>query len=147
MWTTDTFKFRWSRWYMCYLLSSSNRKNNLSNCCHTFPCLKWLYHHILSINSYRFRESGCFISITVQFMMCAKHWVNFDLKVAYMYIYIYITELSLLSTSTSLIARFMGPTWGPSGADRTQVGPMLAPWTFVIWVITPQTARFMLLAI
>ena len=29
---------------------------------------------------------------------------------------------------TTLIARFMGPTWGPSGADRTQVGPMLAPW-------------------
>ena len=27
---------------------------------------------------------------------------------------------------TSLIARFMGPTWGPTGADRTQVGPMLA---------------------
>ena len=27
-----------------------------------------------------------------------------------------------------LITRFMGPTWGPSGADRTQVGPMLAPW-------------------
>ena len=27
-----------------------------------------------------------------------------------------------------LIARFMGPTWGPSGADRTQLGPMLAPW-------------------
>ena len=21
-----------------------------------------------------------------------------------------------------------GPKWGPSGADRTQVGPMLAPW-------------------
>ena len=28
----------------------------------------------------------------------------------------------------TLIARFMGPTWGPSGSDRTQVGPMLAPW-------------------
>ena len=28
--------------------------------------------------------------------------------------------------TASLIARFMGPTWGPSGADRTQVGPMLA---------------------
>ena len=27
----------------------------------------------------------------------------------------------------------MGPTWGPSGADRTQLGPMLAPWTFFIW--------------
>ena len=31
----------------------------------------------------------------------------------------------------SLIARFMGPTWGPSGADRTQVGPMMAPWTLL----------------
>ena len=30
-----------------------------------------------------------------------------------------------------LIARLMGPTWGPSGADRTQVGPMLAPWTLL----------------
>ena len=30
-----------------------------------------------------------------------------------------------------LIARFMGPTWGPSGADRTQVVPMLAPWTLL----------------
>ena len=29
----------------------------------------------------------------------------------------------------TLIARFMGPTWGASGADRTQAGPMLAPWT------------------
>ena len=26
----------------------------------------------------------------------------------------------------TLIARFMGPTWGPSGTDKTQVGPMLA---------------------
>ena len=24
-----------------------------------------------------------------------------------------------------------GPTWGPSGADRTQVGPMLAPRTLL----------------
>ena len=31
----------------------------------------------------------------------------------------------------TLIARFMGPTWGPSGADRTQMGPMLAPWTLL----------------
>ena len=25
----------------------------------------------------------------------------------------------------------MGPIWGPSGADRTQVGSMLAPWTLL----------------
>ena len=31
----------------------------------------------------------------------------------------------------TLIPMFMGPTWGPSGADRTQVGPMLASWTLL----------------
>ena len=39
------------------------------------------------------------------------------------------------AASTSLRARFMGPTWGPSGADRTQVGPMLAPWTLLSGMI------------
>ena len=32
---------------------------------------------------------------------------------------------------TPLIARFMGSTCGPSGSDRTQVGPMLAPWALL----------------
>ena len=30
---------------------------------------------------------------------------------------------------TSLIAGFMGPTWGPPGAEITQVSPMVAPCT------------------
>ena len=41
----------------------------------------------------------------------------------------YICVLSI--PITTLIARFMGPTWGPPGADRAQVGPMLAPWTLL----------------
>ena len=49
-------------------------------------------------------------------------------------------------TGTTQIAWFMGPTWGPSGADRTQVGPILAPWTLLsgkhlapqpAWTINP----------
>ena len=39
----------------------------------------------------------------------------------------------------SLIARFMGPTWGPSGANRTQVGPMLAPWTLLSGLMIAST--------
>ena len=31
----------------------------------------------------------------------------------------------------SLITRFMGTTWGPSGATRTQMGTMLVPWTLL----------------
>ena len=42
-----------------------------------------------------------------------------DLKVTFLFVW---------HQAITLIARFMGPTWGPSGADRTQVGPMLVPW-------------------
>ena len=34
----------------------------------------------------------------------------------------------LMATQT---AKFMGPTWGPSGSCRPQMGPMLAPWTLL----------------
>ena len=39
------------------------------------------------------------------------------------------------NSKTSLIAKFMGPTWGPSGADRTQVGPMLVAWVLLSGII------------
>ena len=29
------------------------------------------------------------------------------------------------------IAKFMGPTWGPPGSCRPQMGPMLSPWTLL----------------
>ena len=29
------------------------------------------------------------------------------------------------------ITKFIGPTWGPPGSCRTQMGPMLAPWTLL----------------
>ena len=38
----------------------------------------------------------------------------------------------------------MGPTWGPSGADRTQVGPMLAPWTLLSGTLSHKTIKNLL---
>ena len=35
-----------------------------------------------------------------------------------------------------LIARFIGPTWGLPGADRTQVGPMLAPLSLLYGMVS-----------
>ena len=32
-----------------------------------------------------------------------------------------------VGSKAPLMARFMGSTWGPSGTDRTQMDPMLAP--------------------
>ena len=40
-----------------------------------------------------------------------------------------------VGSKAPLIARFMGSTWGPSGADRTQMDPMLAPWTLLSGMI------------
>ena len=39
--------------------------------------------------------------------------------------------ITLIYLNMNLMARFMGPAWGPYGADRTLVGPMLAPWTLL----------------
>ena len=36
--------------------------------------------------------------------------------------------LTLLMWKPSQIARFIGPTWGPPGSSRPQMGPMLTPW-------------------
>ena len=37
----------------------------------------------------------------------------------------------ITTTKHVQIARFMGPTWGPPGSCRPQMGPMLAPWTLL----------------
>ena len=42
-----------------------------------------------------------------------------------------IRENILSFVMTSQIAKFMGPTWGPPGSCRPQIGPMLAPWTLL----------------
>ena len=46
------------------------------------------------------------------------------------------------SSVTSLIAMFIGPKSGPSGADRTQVGPMLTQWTLLSGVAHKLCTRF-----
>ena len=38
---------------------------------------------------------------------------------------------SIAAGLLTLIARVMGPAWGPPGADRPQVCPMLATWTLL----------------
>ena len=44
---------------------------------------------------------------------------------------IFITTTIILHRITAQIAKFMGPTWGPPGSCRPQMGSMLAPWTFL----------------
>ena len=64
----------------------------------------------------------CFKSFELQSSLTA---VKYHCDIFYRFASYWREELA------SLIARFMGPTWGPSGADRTQMGSMLAPWTLL----------------
>ena len=49
----------------------------------------------------------------------------------------YLERSTCRFEASTLIVRFLGPTRGPSGADRTQVGPMLALWTLPSGYLLP----------
>ena len=68
-----------------------------------------------------------FFYFHVEHLIDHCHWINEDFqKPSKIHLGWY---LMIFNHIPHLIARFMGPTWGPSGADRTQVGPMnLAIW-------------------
>ena len=71
-------------------------------------------------------------------LWCNKPW-DYDTAV-YVIIttnihYLPETELPGAPFITSLIARFVGPTWDPPGADgRTQVGPIWATWKLLFGI-------------
>ena len=55
-----------------------------------------------------------------------------------------ILKYTLISSKITQIAKFLGPTWGPPGSCRPQMGPMLATWTLLsgdvtcLCIITPR---------
>ena len=70
---------------------------------------------------------------------CDHHYVFILDIVLLSYIVLYINSwlIPLLGICTlSQIARFMGSTRGPSGADKTQMGHMLAPWTLLSEILS-----------
>ena len=50
----------------------------------------------------------------------------------------WITEVDYMSS----VARFIGPTWDPSGSCRPQMGPMLAPWTLLSGLLSHTAVLF-----
>ena len=63
------------------------------------------------------------------------HQLNFVMVWYRSIVPIYL-HVSIICNKHTLIARFMGTTWDPSGAERTQVGSVLAPWTLLSGYIT-----------
>ena len=90
--------------------------NSISNhIASSAPPLPWLQHVF------------CQVSMMQKFLIIVE-----NLLVSYALI---LTDTENCLQMTSLTARFMGPTWGPSGARRTQVGPMLASWSLLSGII------------
>ena len=59
-------------------------------------------------------------------------WTNVDLDITWRH----WTTISEWQTSLLIVShRWEQGSWGPSGANRTQVGPMLAPWTLLSGIL------------
>ena len=90
--------------------------------------LDWEVFHVASY----FNTLAMFpVVVYIIVLNCWKHLLNMADRIRACVSHVDYLPIRILNKITPLIARFMEPTWGPLGADRTQVGPMLAPWTLL----------------
>ena len=118
-----------------WVITSHRKQFNIISYPHPGPRLN------IKMMSYQYRKSHCGDKTVVR-SSYLHNGIFYAGKTTYLYWIRALTSENTVSkispmTYTAvhsikpLIARFMGPTWRPSGADRTQVGPMLAPWTLL----------------
>ena len=96
---------------------------------------RWIVvNHEISINadipSVSHKYAHCVLYF-VLIWLCHQFLMN-----AYTHIFrVYFIDYKTHVRSISQIAKFMGPTWGPPGSCRPQMGPMLAPRTLLFGII------------
>ena len=87
---------------------------------------------------HHFRPVSLLIHVKIIFMA----FISKDINNRFIYSHRHTgNTMNSLVQGCTQIARFMGPTWGPSGSCRPQMGPMLAPWTLLSGVATPLLTR------
>ena len=88
----------------------------MSKHCHTFLLIlgAWWYWYVSFYMIWITSDDGF-----RYFFSCWWWWI------------VLVCLCTLMFVTLTLIARFIGPTWGPSGADRTHVDPILASWTLL----------------
>ena len=96
--------------------------------------LVWITHIKCGIEK---KIHRCAEGSQVWYWICNNKWVFITCDITCnLYFWVSGTQVDcndsvIKSSCTTQIARFTWPTWGPPGADRSQVGPMLAPWTLL----------------
>ena len=62
-------------------------------------------------------------------ILCNMLWFIWNIIIFLCRMISYSGYSHLMISAATQRARFLGPTWGPSGSCLPQMGPMLAPWT------------------
>ena len=75
------------------------------------------------------------------------HYLSGIVNCQYCIVQSCMTAMVIISIASKGIpdSKFMGPTWGPPGSCRPQMGPMLAPWILLSGMI-PTGQIFILLS-
>ena len=97
---------------------------------------KALWHHMLPPGANGLKQVWRSLkTLIVSISWCTHKWIFTTLSTMSLSLWPHFIQhkfaLHCIQHIAILIARFMGPKWGLSQADRTQVGPMLAPWTLL----------------
>ena len=109
------------------LLSGHDFLSLLYICAGLRWCNKW---------QHRLCTQGSFWVLAEAMADIVSHWLSPYTEWApwirtFMYRFPYCTIWNGYRIHNPLITSFMGPKWGLSVAGRTQVGPILAPWTLL----------------
>ena len=134
---THTFAVDWDTWHgnwaaPCYFNGASPTGSaRWGNCLQRHLACEGLYY-IYQLFSTTINSCGQENSIHTNYKLINLRYARPNTMVHYILKSVCNT---FIEHNYTLIARFMGPTWGPSGADRTQVGPMLAPWTLLFGIV------------
>ena len=93
----------------------------------------WMTHPLNQlwkcINFYNMYHTICTLIISYR---CDHTKRVICVRVIYLPIFFMVASLALYRLwLPPQIAKFMGPTWGPPGSCRPQMGPMLASWTLL----------------
>ena len=113
--------------HCCPLLSTAC-SIMIASVTHIRSCTQMITHIVPMCPSYTMSVSS--ISNKFGSFITELHPIKFSHQIKICPLsFIYHTQCRHDLTALSHIARFMRPTWGPSGSCCPQMGPMLAPWT------------------
>ena len=110
-------------WFVYQITNETECLNGSKRCIYLDTVLAYIRHPFIEYSYHIKLKWNDFVANYDKHMMCR-------------------VKLRLKAPVISLSAKFMGPTWGPPGSCRPQMGPMLAPWTLLsgifISTATPQ---------